>query len=59
MRSIEGYPEWMEPTTPFYFFDTELLRDEYVLDWQLAAILALVAFALYMIGLAIFEKKDV
>lgn len=59
MRSIEGYPEWMEPTTPFYFFDTELLRDEYALDWQLAAILSLVAFALYMIGLAIFEKKDV
>lgn len=59
MRSIEGYPEWMEPTTPFYYFDTALLRDEYVLDWHLTAVLALVSLAMFVTGLAIFEKKDV
>ena len=59
MRSIEGYPEWMEPTTPFYYFDTALLRDEYTLDWKLTAILTLVGFAMFVVGLAFFEKKDV
>ncbi len=59
LSDTPGYPETFKPFSPFYYFDVELLRDEFILNWSQWGVLMSVSLVLAVLSVWIFESEDV
>ncbi len=59
LGSLQGFPQWLRPFSPFYYFNNAQLRDTFTLDWHHLIVLPAATSLLVVIGVFLFRKKDI
>ena len=59
LGSLQGFPQWLRPFSPFYYLNNVQLRDDFTLDWHHLIALPITAVILVIAGILVFRQKDI
>ena len=58
LSSVENFPEWLEPLSPFYYLNAEMLREDYMVDIQRLNVIIIAYIITIIVGIYTYRRKD-
>jgi len=59
LSTLDGFPDWLKPVSPFWYVNMEKITQDYQLDWGRLSVVLVFLISVSVAGVFLFRKKNI